>query len=755
MLIAFTVAISLAAGLLFVVQPMVGKMILPLGGGSPQVWVTALVFFQAALLAGYAYAHLSVRWLGPRRQVWLHAAVLLLPFLALPVALPGLAPPAGGARSPWVLGVLTLMVGAPVFVLAAASPVLQSWLSTTRHPDARDPYFLYAGSNAGSLVGLLAYPFLVEPLLPLSVQSRAWTVGYGAFVALTLGCAALTLRSRPRDGDEPAPTGAERPLPPPDAPLPPGGRAGGGRPDRGDRLFWLVSAAVPSALLVGVTHYLTSRIVPGPVLWVLPLAVYLVTFIVAFARRSLVSVRTTSVAVGGLAVMGALGVLLRVETPVWAVTLLHLAVLGAAALLCHQRLAARRPDARHLTEFYLMVSAGGVLGGGFSALVAPVAFESVAEYPLALVAAAFFRVPRGVASDAAGGGVFARRGPRDLLLPGLLGVWLLAGEAFLADAPGVPDGVVVVALTLLPALAVYLLSRAPLRFAVALGLLLLLGQGRMYRGEILVQERTFFGVYRVLQDPGGSYNALYHGSTVHGIRSLDPERADVPLAYYHPEGPAGMVVSAVAGRPDAREIALVGGGTGALAALARPGQRVTIYEIDPVVMEIAEDPELFPFLARTPAEVRAVVADGRLGMAASETTYDIIVLDAFTSGSIPVHLMTREAVELYLERLRPGGVLLFHVSNRHLDLAPVLGAHARELGLSAFVRRDTRALPEAGILGSDWVLLARGPDDLRGIPSLSWHPLRPGPDAPSWTDDFSSLLGVQRWLQVRSGAGAP
>lgn len=749
----FTAAICTAAALLFVVQPLVGKMILPRGGGSPQVWITALVFFQTALLAGYAYAHFSVRWLGPRRQILVHGFVLLLPLLVLPISLPDIPRPDGSGPSLWILTLLTLGVGAPFFVLASASPLLQSWFATTRHESAGDPYFLYAGSNAGSLVGLLAYPFLVEPLLPLSTQSSGWAVGYGLFVLLAMACAFVALRV----GRSAAAVGA--PVPPaapadPTAPSYPTTPAPQAPPTARDRGFWIAAAAIPSALLMGVTHYLTSRIAPVPLLWVVPLALYLVTFIVAFARYRTVSTERVSRLVAILGVFLALALLAQLGDPTWLIVLLHLSVLTLGALLCHQRLAERRPDPSHLTEFYLLISLGGVLGGAFSALVAPVLFNDIAEYPIAVALVALLRLPmKGTrtrvddASTGDGASTPKRSRMLDFALPGALAIYILAGQTLVAPLESIPDGVVILALAFLPAIVVFTFAPRPLRYAIGLSLLFVFAHSdRMYRGSVLLQERTFFGVYSVMTDPAGSMTMLYHGATAHGIQSRDPARVAEPLAYYHSTGPAGSIVAAFADMPEKRDIALVGAGTGALVALTGEHQHVVLYEIDPVVIEIAEDPRYFTFLRDIRGSYETVIADGRIALAETDRQFDLMVLDAFTGGSIPVHLMTREAVQLYLERLRPGGALLFHVSNRHLALAPVLAAHARDLGLFAYERIDGRADMEEGIFGSHWVILVRSPADLAGIPDEGWVELTAGDDAPSWTDDFSNLLSVQRWF---------
>lgn len=757
----YTVAIFVAAALLFVIQPMVGRMVLPRGGGSPQVWNTALVFFQVALLMGYLYAHFSVRWLGVRVQAAAHMVVLLLPFLVLPIALPDTPPPDGNPQAPWILFLLTVGVGAPFFVLAAASPLLQRWLASTRHEDAADPYFLYAGSNTGSLIGLLAYPFLLEPLLPISDQSRLWTVGYGIFVVLALACAAVVLAG---EGGPRRWTRASRQAAPPadaggagsDRRGPTSSNLDGAHPSTSDRLFWLAAAAVPSLLLLGVTQFLTSRTAPIPLLWVLPLAVYLLTFIAAFARRRVMGVAQISRILSIIVVAMALVMLMRLSDPAWLITILHLSVLGAAGLLCHLRLVERRPMAGHLTEFYLYVSLGGALGGAFGALVAPYVFNQIAEYPVAVVLACFFRVPIGDGSAAPGegellseegsGSTVTRGRILDIAAPALVAVYIFAGDTVVQAMGSVPDAVFVVLLIVIPSLVCFLFSPRPLRYALGVAVLLTFAMsGRVFRGDILMMDRTFFGVYQVSADEDNTVHIFYHGPTAHGVQYLDPELAGEPLAYYHRSGPAGRVVTALAARPDKETIALVGAGTGALTALAGAHQHVTLYEIDPVVMEIAENPRYFTFLSDAEASYESVVADARIALSRETNRYDLMVLDAFTSGSIPVHLMTREAVELYLDRLRPGGVLLFHISNRHLELGPVLARHAAELGLVAFENIDVRDQENPHIFSSQWVLMARNPADLAYVPAAGWAPMVVPPDAPLWTDDFSNLVRVMRW----------
>ncbi|RAY14423.1 hypothetical protein DPM19_15815 [Actinomadura craniellae] len=703
----FTAATLVSAALLFAVQPMAAKMLLPVYGGSPMVWNTSVLFFQSALLAGYAYAHWSQR-LGARRQPVVHIALLCLPLLALPIALPGWAEaPESAPTALWLLLVLAVMVGAPFAVLSTTGPLVQRWYSWSGLPRADDPYFLYAASNGGSLVALLAYPFLIEPLTDVPAQATGWTVGYAVFAVLMIVCA-LVVRRRGRTGPEPAGE--------------PAAVAAEARPvDRWRRLRWLGLAFLPSSLMLGVTTHISTDIAPVPLMWVVPLALYLVTFIVAFGVRSLpgLPVLVTAAATCA-AVLPVLFTTVGGRLPAYAV-LLDLGLLVVAGLACHGLLAADRPEPRRLTEFFLIVSLGGALGGAFNGLLAPVVFDWVVELPLVVAALALlpFAVPRA-----------PRRGTwaTVVLLAGPLLVvllWYVVGGLW-AVVAGIAVGVV----------CCVLLTRTPgpflLLVAVSVTLLFAVQQ---QAGEL--RERTFFGSYQISERDGR--RTLAHGTTVHGFQLLDPAQRRTPTSYYARSGPLGEVFGAYGGTD---RVAAVGLGAGTVAAYGRAGQRMDFYEIDPVVVRLAR--ERFTFLRDSPAEVRTVVGDGRLRLAeVPDGTYGLIVLDAFSSDAVPAHLLTREAIGLYERKLRPGGVLAFHVSNRHLNLERMLGATARTAGMVALAGRSPDA-PDAVGTSSHWVALARtenGLGPLRGG-RLDWRPIPPG--GPVWTDAHSSLFGVLR-----------
>jgi hypothetical protein len=721
----FGAAIFIGATLVFLVQPIAARMVLPLFGGSQAVWTTSMLFFQAVLLAGYGYAHLAARYL--RRAPLLHAVLLVLPLATLPIGGHLADPPDGFPVSLWLLGVLAASIGAPFAMVTTASPMLQHWFSRTGHRAARDPYFLYAAGNAGSLLALVSYPLLVEPRLSLADQARLWTGGYLVFVGLSLVCLVLLARHHAGGNGQPAAIRV--------AATPLGTRT---------RLRWIALAFVPSSLLLGSTSWISTDIASAPLLWVAPLAVYLLTFIVAFSRRSAGSVRVASALLPALAVvvlMSLLNVLDVFRVPIVLSVALHLLTLFCAAVVAHGRLAAERPATDRLTEFYVLLSVGGVLGGVFNALLAPQLFDSVLEYPLALVLALLLRPAR------------ASRPSRlrfawtaDFVLPFLLFAGSMAAIAASSwgDETPKPGGVVTSAILAAAAAALLLFARNRRRFTVGFALfaaVVAFGQPALH------SERTFYGVLRVIEGPRGEHY-LQHGTTLHGVESFAPGRAGEPLSYYTRTGPIGDVFRLYQEQRPFEQVGLVGLGVGTLAAYGRAGQDFTFYEIDPAVIEIAHDPRYFTFLRDSKAAVTTVAGDARRSLRrAARGRNDLLVVDAFSSDSIPVHLLTREAVQLYLGTLRERGVLAFHVSNRHLRLAPVVAGIADSLGLEAahrFQLVSARAAAE-GAATSHWIVLARSERHLRPLLVNGWEPLRAEAGTRVWTDDFSNVLGAIDW----------
>jgi hypothetical protein len=717
-LFGFTLASG--AALMFLLEPMAAKMVLPHLGGAPAVWNTCVVFFQCVLLAGYAYAHALPRWLGVRRHALIHAVLVLASGLTL------LAPfrigevPTGASPAAWLLLSLLKAMGLPFFVLATGTPLLQRWFSTTRHTAARDPYFLYAASNFGSLAGLLMYPFVVEPILPLRAQVRYWTYAYMGF-ALLIGACAVYLRRNmlaAETGDQQADSSADAPA----------------RPTRLRRLRWLVLSFAPSSLMLAVTTFISTDIAVVPLMWVLPLGLYLLTFVLAFSSsrrypRKLVD-RGLPLLIVPLVVCFVFGA----TGPPMVIVPIHLGVFFLAALSCHLELADDRPDPSHLTEFYLLLALGGVLGSLFNTLAAPVLFTAIVEYPAVLLLVCLLRrVPETYTGM-----------PRAWLLVGPLIAAVGTSGFMLAGAQrnSIP------ALFLLFGTLAFVclsLSRTRLPFAAALALML---ASTVFRpdpfGRQLLATRTFFGTYRVHDDESGAYRTLTHGTTIHGMQRISAERLE-PVAYYHTTGPLGDLFRLAPVASLHHQVAVVGLGIGTVASYRKPEQVWTFYEIDPAVEAIARDRRYFSYMADCGTACRVVIGDARQSLAAASASYGVIVLDAFSSDAIPLHLLTREALELYLSRLASGGFLAFHISNRHLDLEAVLARLAADAGLTAVIRRDhdtENAAP--GKSGSVWVAVARNGADL-GQLSPAWRPAHFTPSTDLWTDDFSNILKLVVW----------
>lgn len=751
MSIVFSASLFVSAALLFLVELIVGKMLLPLLGGTPSVWNTCLVFFQAMLLAGYLYAWAAKRWLGRRTQFALQAALALGPIAVLPLHLPhGWEPPSNSSPIPWLLLTLLVAAGAPFFVLSSATPVLQRWFSHAGQRASADPYFLYAASNTGSLLGLLSYPLLIEPSLGLGVQSRLWSCGYILFAVMTLVCGMLAWRAKSAPAHEPAPQPAEI------------GDSGSGRPWP-ERMRWIALAFVPSSLMIGTTTALSTDVPPIPLFWVLPLALYLLSFVLVFARRQLVSLDWVARRLPFFMLAAILPTVTKTKLPLAALLPIDLLTLFLIALLCHGLLARSRPPVSRLEEFYLCMSVGGVLGGIFNSLVAPVVFPTVVEYPLALIFAALLRPrpatppetqPQSPKADAR-----ARR--NDWLLPLAMAISLAALIAAMTRTGLRPGRELVVLIFAVPAVWCLSFGKRPLRFAA--GLAALLAAGALYSGpfqSVIHTERDFFGVSRVSNDSAHGFRYLFHGGTAHGLQSLDPARASEIFGYYTRSGPAGSILAAAQTKSASRLIptgpdpkfhwAVVGLGAGAMACYLQPGGSLTYYEIDPVVKRIASNPEYFSYVSGCAPAAPIVLGDARLKLHdAPDGSYDLIVLDAFSGDMIPMHLMTREALGLYLRKLAPGGMIAFHISNLYLDLAPTLGALAHDSGLVCMAGNDSgvsQAQIDAGRFPSQWVVMARAQADLGELAAdPRWKPATFPPSRQVWTDDYSNLLQTIKW----------
>lgn len=746
-LLALYVATAfLSAFLLFAVQPLFAKMVLPVLGGSSSVWAVALLFFQAALLAGYAYAHLLTRYVPPPSTGVVHLILALIAALVLPIGLPaGWREPPPGEPYLWQLGLFSVAVGLPFLAVAANAPLLQAWFARSGHPHARDPYFLYAASNLGSLAALLSYPFLLEPALGVTALSRTWSLLYLLLIAALGTCFWLV---RLRSGEPNLPAAAEL------------GGPVGGEARFSDRLGWCGLAAVPAALLTAFTTHIATDIASAPLLWVLPLALYLATFVLAFQDRLPIPMRVL-LPLQLAAVLFALLELSQVRFEKWSLTSgAGVAVFFLSALVAHRTLYLRRPRASDLTGFYLWLSLGGALGGLFSALVAPKLFSEVFEYPL-LIALTMACRP----------GVFSARSRTPGEIAWLAGI-AVAGLLLIkfgngwATAVGLGFGkwAYPPVLTLLFAIAVIAFWGRGARQLVAtlmMFLAVVMLPTSVKRGQA---QRSYYGVYRVVQSEGGDFNVLSHGTTLHGaqrIRGADGHLVVdmTPGTYYYPGSPlaksVGIVQSHIAdaGRTGGR-FGIVGLGTGSLACYARQGEQWRFFEIDPIVVDIAVRSTYFTFLdncLRMPPDI--VVGDARLTLAKEpDKSFDLLIVDAFTSDAVPVHLMTAEALRLYASKLKDDGVVVLHISNRYLDLDSVLGETLSLVPeLKGLIVSDEEADGTYAQNTSTIAVFAKNArmlDAFRALPGAQdFHDARLSP----WTDDASDVLGpfLSQWRRTK------
>jgi hypothetical protein len=722
----YAAAIFLSAALLFAVQPMFTKMVLPRLGGSPSVWSVAMVFFQAVLLAGYAYAHALTSYLPGRRSMIVHLVVMGAATLFLPLAIAGWwsRPPADATAAIWLLGLFTVSIGVPFFALSANGPLLQAWFARTDHPAAANPYFLYAASNIGSFLALLSYPFALEPLTSLGQQRWGWAVLFVVLIALIAWCGVLMLRSaRPADAlkteasSEPAPTWR-------------------------DAARWVVLAAVPSALLISVTSHISTDIAAAPFMWVIPLALYLVTFVVVFSIRPILR-HAWMIGIEPMFIVALVGVMvLDIRSYMFAQLALNVTTFFVITMVCHGELSRSRPAPQHLTAFYMWMSAGGVIGGIFAGLIAPNIFSSVIEYPALIVLAILCRPGLVMPTDS-----------RTRLL------WLAAAAVVAVVAfPGLTERYVTdekafnwtVGAMLV---AAGLVSREPLPFAAVIAVVFVIGTAYKPDSEVRETMRSFFGVHKITETADGQYRVFLHGTTIHGAERLrddagEPITGPPPMiTYYHENSPMGVTVKAVRERVGGPiKVAVVGLGTGTFACFSQPGDSFKFYEIDASVEKLARDASRFHYIKECAPDIPVVLGDARLTLAESPDTYDLIVLDAFSSDAIPIHLMTREAMATYVSKLAPGGIVIMHVSNRHMELGSVVAGIAHANGLVS--RINSRAAREEEddakyIFTSTVVISARQEADFGALlEDADWTIVEPPAGQRIWTDDYSNVIGA-------------
>ena len=736
-LVIYTAAIFTSALLLFSVQPLFTKMVLPRLGGSPAVWSVAMVFFQSLLLGGYAYAHYLMQIRNRMVPVAVHLVLLVIALLTLPLGIAnGWGEPPTSGYAFWLLGLFAGSIGLPFFALAANNPLLQAWFVRTGHPDGPDPYFLYASSNIGSFLALLSYPVLLEPMFTLRTQNLIWASLYGLLILLIAGCGLLLLRS-------PANVVVEQ-SDDADAPAPPWEL----------RLRWIFLAAVPSGLLIAVTAHISTDVAAAPLMWVLPLSLYLLTWVLVFQSRPLLRHRWVlmlqPLAISGVVVLLAVGgeqnLLLTLGG--------HLLCFFIIAMACHGELARTRPASKYLTGFYVALSFGGMVGGLFAGLIAPFTFSWIAEYPI-LVALAVLCRP-----------------PTDERLPHWSRwYWpLLAAAALALIAPSYSGGkvfswladhrVYVISAIAIAAMMLAILlkaDRAKLAGFVILALVLI----RLYPSDDGRVEtvRSFFGVHKIVVTPSGRYHVLMHGTTIHGaekFRNQDgtpvagrPE----PISYYHKDGGIGQAISAVRQRKGGPiRVAVIGLGAGTLTCASEPGENWKFFEIDQSMVDTARDPKYFTFIQNCEPDLKPVIGDARLTFAKEpDGVYDLIIVDAYSSDAIPIHLATEEAMGIYKQKLAPQGAVLMHVSNRHLELSSVVVGIADANDLKSWVYSEDSGRDNEYIFSTSVVVSAREEADVGALASSDKWALTEAEDNQRvWTDDYSNVLGAV-WRRLRDG----
>jgi MFS family permease len=870
--ILFAVTLFVSALLLFMVQPMIGRMILPLLGGSPAAWNTCMVFFQFVLLLGYLYADWLSHRYGPRRQVAIHLAVLgtAIVVFALAAAFGERHTPIAILKSLvasdsdypiiGVLGLLGIAIGIPFFAVSTTAPLLQHWFSKTDHPAARDPYFLYAASNVGSLLSLLAYPLITEPSLTINQQAWAWAIGFALFLGLVLACGKSGLARCPKPDDVERRSVAASSL------------------TIGRMIHWIALAFVPSSLMIGVTTYMTTDIASIPLLWVIPLALYLITFIIAFARmpKWFRLVLANAAPVVTLLLIYVIITGQTMPSMFWLLGL-HLITYFLLSLMCHCELAHDRPEPALLTKFFLLVSVGGVLGGIFNAILAPLLFPLPFEYSIALAVGCFL-VPRLTVEEST---PKQKRNARmlDFMIPlgMLVAVMMLEGSRnsstfrdvilFLTDTVNsvvrsltdnvlikpvkVADGLV----WAVPLIVCFFFIDRPIRFGLCVAAILVVGEfRRLNLGNSEVIERSYFGILKVdatsipqleyQRNPDGSIRlsekgrpltqlrlddrnqpiensylrSLVHGTTLHGKQGLmpfpwfSPQTGDSivdaaaalvgpgpygydwprqPLTYYHRTGPVGHLFRLTSERQPHSRVAMVGLGTGSVACYANSQLDLTFYEIDPTVKRLVFDTDQhFTYVTdakKRGAKVDCVLGDARLKLEQAENaSYDLLLVDAFSSDAIPIHLITREAMSLYMNRVSKSGLLALHISNKYINLEFPVAKLAESLGLAALVFNDSWRDAEdhedghvapPGKTQSTWVVLARDVSDLQVLaedrfqsrydyvnnpiklsdgtatfrpPTVCmWQPLKTHEYVHVWTDDYADVLMVMTLREVQ------
>lgn len=728
----FAGTLFISASIMFVLQPMFGKILLPLLGGSPAVWNTCMVFYQAVLFLAYLYAHFICTRQNNFSQILIHTCIIIISFFALPLALPeNTLPPTDADPTFWLLGILSLSIGLPFFVVSTTSPLLQKWFANIGHSTSHDPYYLYAASNVGSMLALLSYPFLLEPNLGLDEQKTYWVASYILLCTLILACAFLLWKARPPQ--KLATTAIKETTKPLTIRT---------------RMYWFVLAFVPSSLLLGLTNFISTDIASVPLLWVIPLTLYLLTFIIVFSRLGS-KIHSLMLKLQAMILLPfiAYSFINPAALPYWVDLILHGSTFFLTVMVCHGELAKHRPHTRYLTDFYLIMSCAGMIGGMFNTFVAPFIFDAVYEYPIMIIAALLLR-PGLIKSQYN----WQKQLLVDSIFPLIIfffGLALYAGVAQLAQHLDTL-GTVLILLTGL----IYSFRKKPLSLALLTAtIIFFILSLRGSLSNILLQERTFFGVISVRENillneqaRPEKFHALYHGTTKHGAQRLPAKLRTTPLTYFSRPGPIGQFFAEYNNQNDNWKIAVVGLGAGTLSCYAKKNQQWKFYELDPNIVAIAQNPKYFTYLQQCSKNHAIVVGDARISIQKeADNSLDLLIIDAFSSDSIPTHLLTQEAFVLYFSKIKANGLLAFHITNRHLSLKKVISDHAKNMQFAALIQEFKPQTDKPLVIATDWVVMANNATTLQALKQSrlgQWQHMPLYFDMTTWTDDFTNIITI-------------
>ncbi|MEY4768889.1 MAG: hypothetical protein RL637_1528 [Pseudomonadota bacterium] len=726
---SFILTLLISAVLMFTLQPLFGKLLLPALGGSPAVWNTCMVFYQTVVFLGYLYAHglnlIVNRW----QQFIIHSSLLILSLYFLPVTLPEiLIPPTNSQPILWLIKILATSIGLPFLIISTTSPLLQAWFTKIGHHRSTDPYYLSIASNSGSLLALMSYPFLIEPHLGLTDQRFIWSTSYAVYIGFVLVCAGFFIKQPFKKSTT---IHSEILLPE--------------SPSKITMIHWGLLAFVPSSLLLGVTNFISTDIAAVPLLWIIPLILYLFSFILVF---SAFYPKIQPIIIHGQPLFILIFMIMAFINPAelnyWIYLALHTIGFLISALICHGELARLRPHAAYLTRYYLIMSFAGMLGGIFNSLIAPFIFTNVTEYPLMIIAALLLRPNR-----------YTIQWQSLLsLIPGIL--LIIVGKIAQQLIPNLVDYFDPLAWGLIGlTLVSYFFYRYLFIYAGLIAAILFLALDlQALSAHTVFQQRSFFGVSSIRSamienekhQPEMIYE-LFHGTTKHGAQRLAKNLQTIPTLYYSPQAPMGQLFKEFASQNTQWHIGIVGLGAGALLCYRQPQQQWTIFEIDPLVFQIAADQHYFHYLSSCGQKAQQIIGDARLSIAAKPNqSFDLLIMDAFSSDAVPTHLLTQQAISLYLSHLKPNGLLAFHISNRHLDLKKVLSDHAEHFKLAA-LRQAYQAKQPAPplVVDAEWVVMAKNPQLLQRLVESRyghWEKLPLYFDFKSWSDDFTSIIDI-------------